>query len=403
MKRLLQINITANWGSHGRIAEGIGLKAMERGWESYVAYGRWLNPSKSTLYHIGNNFDEALHIAGTRLFDVHGLMSHVPSLSLISYIKRLQPTVIHLHNVHGYYLNYPLLFNYLRSCGVPVVWTLHDCWSFTGHCANFMYAGCEKWRTHCHDCELKKSYPKSLLADRSRRNYDSKRRWFTSLDNLMLVTVSRWLDERVAQSYLKDVRRVQMYSGIDTSLFNISPSAEAVRARYAIPEGNKIVLGVASNWFHKGLPDFIKLRNMLGNDYTIVLVGLNKSELETIPESITGISRTDNQAELAALYSAADVFFNPTWEDNFPTTNLEALACGTPVVTYNTGGSPEAIDSNTGFTIAQGDLAATKDRIALICNRGKTSWQPACRHRALSLFNQEKRLNDYVNLYESLL
>lgn len=403
MPKLLQINITANWGSHGKIAEGIGLVAMEHGWESYIAYGRWMNPSQSHLYHIGCPADEMIHGISSRLFDNQGLMSHIATKRLIQYIKTIRPDIIHLHNIHGYYLNYPILFRYLKDSGIPVVWTLHDCWTFTGHCAHYMFKGCERWKTHCHDCPLKSNYPKSILFDHSYSNFEKKKRFFTSLPKLTLVPVCNWLEGEVAQSFLKNINRKVIYNGIDINTFTIKHNGEGIRRRYNIPINNKVVLGVASNWYRKGLGEFIKLRSMLNESFSIVLVGLNEKEQETLPHDIIGIRRTENIDELTDLYSTANVFFNPTWEDNFPTTNLEALACGTPVVTYDTGGSGEAIDNYTGYIVEKGTIEEAKNKLILLCSSEKTILSEVCRKRILKHFNCNQRFEEYYSLYEVVL
>lgn len=403
MPKLLQINITANWGSHGKIAEGIGLVAMKHGWESYIAFGRWMNPSQSHLYHIGCPTDEMIHGISSRLFDNHGLMSHFATKRLVQYIKNVQPDIIHLHNIHGYYLNYPILFRYLKESRIPVVWTLHDCWTFTGHCAHYMFKGCELWKTHCHDCPLKSNYPKSILFDCSYSNFEKKKRYFTSLPNLTLVPVCKWLEGEVAKSFLKNINRKVIYNGIDINIFTIKHNGEGIRRKYNIPVNNKVVLDVASNWYRKGLGDFIKLRSMLDKNFSIVLVGLNDKELKTLPQDIIGIRRTENIDDLTNLYSTANVFFNPTWEDNFPTTNLEALACGTPVVTYDTGGSGESIDTNTGYTVEKGDLESSCKRIYQICSTGKDSFSSLCRRRVTALFKREDRFEEYIDLYNKIL
>lgn len=403
MPKLLQINITANWGSHGKIAEGIGLVAMRRHWESYIAYGRWKNPSQSQLYHIGCPADEMIHGVSSRLFDNQGLMSHIATQRLVRYIKAIQPDIIHLHNIHGYYLNYPILFRCLKRTGVPVVWTLHDCWTFTGHCAHYMFAGCERWKTHCQNCPLKSNYPKTLLLDRSYSNFEKKKKFFTSLPNLTLVPVCKWLDGEIAQSFLKNIKRTVIYNGIDTNIFTIKHNNENIRRKYNIPSNNKIVLGVASNWYRKGLGDFIKLRSMLTEDFSIVLVGLNEKELNSLPQNIIGIKRTENVDDLTDLYSTANVFFNATWEDNFPTTNLEALACGTPVITYDTGGSKEAIDNNTGYVVGKGELDLVSKLIRHICSNEKNLFSSACRKRVIDHFKREDRFEEYFSLYEKIL
>jgi len=404
MKKLLQINITANWGSHGKIAEGIGQVALSQGWQSYIAYGRRCTPSQSTLFHIGNPIDEIVHGIGTRLLDNHGLMSKQATKKLIAYIEEIQPSIIHLHNIHGYYLNYQLLFRYLSQSNIPIVWTLHDCWAFTGHCAHYMYTECNRWKSHCQNCPQKQAYPKSLFQDRSYKNFEQKKESFLSVDNLTLVPVSKWLEKDLKQSFLKDKRMLQIYNGIDTDTFKRQADTSWIRKKYGIPLKNIIVLGVASNWYRKGLDDFIKLRSLINDDISIVVVGLNAKERKQVNGvGIIGINRTDNVEELVALYSLADVYFNPTWEDNFPTTILEAMACGTPVVTYNTGGCSEAIENGTGYVISQGDLLSTVNMIEKICDQNKEECQRHCAQWTKEHFDKINRFQDYIKLYNEIL
>lgn len=404
MKKLLQINITANWGSHGKIAEGIGQAAIKQGWQSYIAYGRWANPSASNLFHIGNRWDEIRHGVASRLFDNHGLMSQKATKSLLQFVRNISPDIVHLHNLHGYYLNYPLLFQYLRQHGIPVVWTLHDCWSFTGHCAHYEFIGCEKWKTHCAECPQKGAYPKSLLLDRSYRNFEQKKDTFLSLNRLTLVPVSQWLQRQLQQSFFKHTPTRLIYNGIDTDVFSKQTEVNWIKKKYGIPEHCAIVLGIASNWYRKGLPDFLQLASLLPSSIRIVLVGLNKQEQKLATRAgIVGISHTDNLHELASLYSVANVYFNPTWEDTFPTTNLEAMACGTPVVTYNTGGSPEVITAGTGIVIAKGDIQTAAIKIELICQQPANTFEGPSRQHIIRHYNKEERFSEYLNLYTNIL
>lgn len=403
MPRLLQINITANWGSHGKIAEMLGQTVIENGWESYIAYGRWYNKSKSHLYHIGNSFDEYIHGLSSRLFDNQGLMSHRSTRKLIKYIESIRPDIIHLHNIHGYFLNYPLLFKYLSSINIPVVWTLHDCWPFTGHCAHYMSVGCQRWKSHCFNCPLKRAYPTSWLIDRSYGNYEDKRNAFLSVKNLTIVPVSKWLEGDLRQSFFKDCNICQIYNGIDAATFYPDKQNSAMLKKYKIPNDKRIVLGVASNWYQKGLNDFIKLSSLLDDKFAIVMVGLNDKDLKALPSSIIGIKRTESKDELRSLYSCSSVYFNPTWVDNFPTTNIESLACGTPIVVYDTGGCSEAVTSGTGYVVRQGDIQESAKRIQDICTRPKTEFENTCRDFALLRFNSKLQYEEYYKLYTSLI
>lgn len=395
-RRLLQINVTANWGSTGRIAEEIGRLAIDNGWESWIAHGRGKPKSASNLIRIGNDWDMRYHGVQTRLFDNHGLASVQVTKSFIKQVCEIKPDIIHLHNIHGYYLNYPLLFDYLKKWGGPVVWTLHDCWPFTGHCAYYDFVGCSLWRKGCHDCPQQRNYPSSMWRDRSRRNYEDKKFAFTGCADLTLVPVSKWLAGELSKSFLHKYDIVTIHNGIDMSVFKPDD-------KKAGGSKQKIILGVASVWERrKGLDEFLKLRDILSDDYSIILVGLTQKQIKSLPTGIIGIKRTENVGQLAKLYSDADVFVNPTLEDNFPTTNLEALACGTPVVTYATGGAPEAVDDTCGFVVDYGDVDGLRDKVIEIC-QNRPFGLDDCRNRAVYNFNKYDAFNKYLELYAAKL
>lgn len=296
------------------------------------------------------------------------------------------------------------MFRYLSQCGIPVIWTVHDCWLYTGHCYYYSYVGCDKWQTGCNRCPQKRRFPASLLIDRSARNYNDKKTAFTSMpkDKLTIVPVSEWIKGEMQKSFLKGYEFKVIHNGINTEVFHICDTEE-IRNRYGL--GNKhILLGVASIWIEeKGLEDFIKMSKLLGDDEIIVLVGIKPEQKNRLPHNIIGIARTDNVHQLAELYSAADAFINPTWQDNYPTVNLEAIACGTPVITYRTGGSIEAVTENTGIIVEQGDVKGLADAARLIRQRGKAHNRTLCREYALQHFNKEDRYADYLNLYEELM
>jgi glycosyltransferase involved in cell wall biosynthesis len=399
--KILQINTTVNSGSHGRIAEEIGLSLIAAGHESYIAAAYTVRPSRSQVIRIGCDFDRKLHGLKTRLFDRHGFGSGASTRKLVNQIKNIDPDIIHLHNIHGYYLHVGVLFNYLKATNKPVVWTFHDCWPFTGHCSYFDAVNCYKWKTECYRCPNKSGYPKSLLIDNSLINYRDKRQIFTGISNMVLVSPSQWLAGHLRESYLKDYEIRVINNGIDTKNFKPVRS-DTLRERYKIK--GRYILGVASTWTRrKGLDDFIRLRAMLEPEIGIVLVGLNRNQAGRLPEGIISISRTENIDELAALYSGAEVFVNPTYVDNFPTTNIEALACGTPVITYNTGGSPEALDENTGILVEKGDIRGLDKAVKTILKNEKEQYSDACRGRAVKLYNKNDKYKDYISLYQSLL
>lgn len=402
MKILFQINTVVNSTSPGRIAEEIGQLAIANGWESYIAYGRNDRPSQSRLIKIGNNTDIKLHGLQTRLFDRHGLGSKNATLKLIKQIKEIKPDIIHLHNLHGYYVNMEILFNYLATAIIPIVWTLHDCWPLTGHCSHFDFIGCDKWKTKCFNCPQKAEYPASYCFDRSENNYLLKKKLFTSVKNMNIVPVSQWLHNIVCQSYLNIYPIRVINNGIDINVFK-PISKLNIQLQYKL-EGKFIILGVTSTWSRrKGLSDFIDLSRIIDSNSIIILVGLSSQQINNLPTNIIGISRTENTQELAELYSYANVFLNPTWEDNFPTTNLESLACGTPVVTYKTGGSIESISPETGFIVEKGNIKGLLSVIKIVQENGKEQYSKLCRERATKLYDKNDRYQDYINLYNSIL
>ena len=396
MPKLLQINTTANWGSTGKIAEQIGIHAMRHGWESTIAYGYFINPSKSNIIKVGSDISIKWHRKLSRYWKGDGRGSILATRKLIKQIDAIKPDIIHLHNIHGIYLNYPILFNYLNSIDTPVVWTMHDCWSFTGRCAHFVDVACDKWKSGCNKCTALKQYPKTHV-DFAAENFRLKQRLFTAKRNMVLIPVSEWLRGFVLDSMLKDCRSETFHNGVDIEIFR--PLANN-------STNNKhLILGVASKWSEsKGLRDFHKLRTMLDTaTYDITLIGLSDEQIAALPEGIKGIRRTQNISELVEYYSRASVFVNPTYADTFPTTNLEALACGTPVITYRTGGSPEAIDKKTGIVVEQGDIEALRTAIEDVCSRGKEAYNDACRRRAVEHFDKERCFERYITLYEELL
>lgn len=395
--RLLQINVTANVGSTGRIAEQIGLLAKHQGWESYIAYGRSAQSSNSNLIKVGNILDILYHGLITRLFDRHGLGSRMATKRLVKKIQRIQPDIIHLHNVHGYYLNYKILFEYLATTPIPVVWTLHDCWSFTGHCAHFVGVGCDKWKEQCRSCPLTNQYPKSFV-DGSTRNYNVKKTLFNKLlGRLTIVPVSHWLEGYLEQSFLQQHNIQTIANGVDISVFRPQPSV-------VNQLNTKTIIGVSSVWNDsKGLGDFIKLRQLLPQTIAIKLVGLSAEQVESLPEGIVGVVRTRSVEELVDVYSGADAFVNPTYADTFPTVNLEALACGIPIITYRTGGSPEAVTSETGVVVEQGNLEELKNAIMAVLSNGKSYYSAACRKRAEEHFDKDKCFQKYIDLYKEIL
>lgn len=407
MKRLLQINpVIRTNTSTGRIMQEIGELAMANGWESYVAYsgGRdGVKPCRSKLMPVGGKLDVAFHGLWTRLTDRHGLASWFATKRFISEIKELKPDVIHIHNIHGYFLNYKMLFEYLKEADIPVIWTVHDCWLYTGHCYYYSSIGCDKWMSGCGNCPQRTAFPASWFIDRSKQNLKDKSEAFNSIkDKLTIVPVSEWIRGEMSRSILKDCRYQVIHNGIDLNIFDVQPDDKAVREKYGLGDKH-IILGLASIWSkEKGWDDFMEMSKMLNGDEVIVMVGVTEEQQKRLPANIIGIRRTENVRQLAELYSAAVAFVNPTWQDNYPTVNLESIACGTPVVTYRTGGSIEAVTEKTGYVVEQGDVKGLLEAVREIERKGNLEYKADCRAHALANFRKEDRYADYLKLYEDL-
>lgn len=398
--KVLQINSVANTGSTGRIAEEIGNTLIDHGHQSYIAYGRGKAKSSSKLIKIGEERDVYMHGAYTLLTDRHGFASRKPTEKLVTQIQNIKPDILALHNLHGYYLHLPTLFAFISKENIPVVWTLFDCWAFTGHCSYFDDINCTKWQTHCEKCPKYKNYPSSWV-DNSYVNFDAKRRLFTSVGKMELITHSYWLGGLVNKSFLSQYPVNVTPSAINIDLFTYRPSSLAEQFNIV---GKKVLLGCASAWSNrKGYQDFIELAKWLSDEYQIVMIGLTKKELKGLPSTIVGLGKTESIEELAAWYSLAYVFINPTSQDNFPTTNLEALACCTPVITYNTGGSPEAIDEATGFIVEKGDIEGIIVSIEKLGTLDYDKVTKACRARAERLYDKKTRYLDYLRIFERMV
>lgn len=386
------INSVCGIGSTGRICTDLAVELEKQGHEVKIAYGRGEVPKQFEKYavRIGSNFDIKFHGIASRIKDSSGLGSKKCTKKFIQWIDMFNPDIIHLHNIHGYYINIKVLFDYLKKCGKKIVWTLHDCWSFTGHCAYFDYVNCDKWKSCCYNCEQKREYPRSIFLDRSQRNFEIKKELFTDVPELTLIVPSQWLCGLVQQSFLNEYPVKVIYNGIDISVFK--PYKTNIYKKYNC-EGKKIVLGVANVWDRrKGLDSFIELSHDLTDEYQIVLIGLKKEQLLKLPNNIIGLEKTNSIQELAEFYSSADVFVNPTLEDNYPTTNLESIACGTPVITYNTGGSGESA-SRYGMVVNKGNIEALEKAIVKLTN-DKVRKKDIC-------LSKEEMIEKYKQVYEN--
>jgi glycosyltransferase involved in cell wall biosynthesis len=394
------INTVIGTGSIGRIACGTADEILSHGGEVLLCRGRGDEVSGYDNYRIGSDADMYMHGVLSRITDRHGAYSTGATKRLIARLEEYKPDLIQLHNVHGYYVNYKLLFEWLKKSEIPVVWTLHDCWSFTGHCVHYEYRGCEKWKDgSCGSCPEKKVYPASLICDASKKNYSDKKSAFTGIRGMHLVTPSHWLESQVKESMLSEYPVRVINTGIDLGVFR--PFGSDIREKYGIGD-RVLLLGVANPWRdRKGMFDMAKLALRLDPEkYAIAMIGLKKSQMNLLPPAILKIGHTDSVEELVRWYSAADIYVNLTYEDTFPTTNLEALACGTPVITYRSGGSPETVDDATGVVTEKQDLKAVMAAIELL-GKKQTGITGDCLARA-GAYDRKDRFREYYELYQEI-
>ena len=396
--KVYQINVVCGSGSTGRIATDLAQIIQENGGESRIAYGRGDSPEGIDAIKISNKLDLYIHAMLTRLTDKHGLYSKNATRRLIKDIKDYNPDVIHLHNIHGYYLNYEMLFRFLKEFQKPIVWTLHDCWTFTGHCAHFDYVGCEKWKKECYECPQKGKYPRSILNDNSKNNFRRKKEAFNLPDNMTIVTVSDWLKNVTEQGLLHKYPVKKISNGINLQI--MQPTENEIHKQYNL-ENKKIVLGVASVWEeYKGLYTFYELANCLPEQYQVVLIGLNERQIKDKPEKILGIEKISNPKELAKWYTAAEVYVNASVEESMGLTTVEAMACGTPVVVMNTTANPELVNEENGKIVEPNRLEELTRAIQEIKKDEKTK---KCCLEHVEDFEKSKQYEKYIRLYEALL
>ena len=398
--RVFQLNTFCGVKSTGRIASEIAKLVAADGGECRIGYGvpGISADAEPFAYQIGTKWERKLHGAIRKLLDGEGYGSWLATRRLIEEIKAFSPDLIHLHNVHGCYLHLPMLFRYLKKSDLPVVWTLHDCWPFTGHCAYFDYSGCEKWKTGCHSCPQQRSYPACVGLDGSKLNYAHKKRWFAQLDHLTFVAPCEWMKQPLSQSFMKDKPVRVIYNGVNLDAFRPTPSD--LRTQHQLAD-KRVCLAVAAEWDHrKGLAYICDAAKQLGDAYRFVVIGLEKEQISDLPANVIGLEKTADVQELAAWYSIADCLVNPTLEDNMPMVNLEALACGTSIVTFATGGCPEAVDENTGIVVPKGDLDAFCAAIEQLSSQ-KAQRSQDCVKRAL-LFDAKHTFQAYLDLYKEL-
>ncbi len=401
--KIVQINSSCGSGSTGKIALAIQKKLNTEGIENYIFYSGYKICNEPNCIVINTKKDIRVHQVLSRIFGNQGWHSTRATKRMIKVLKKIQPDLVHLHNLHGYYLNMTVLFNYLAKAKIPVVWTLHDCWAFTGHCSHFTKVKCEQWKVHCSHCSQKKEYPYSLIFDRSKGLFRKKKKLYERIKDIKITTVSTWLREVTGQSALLGERDVRVISnGINCRRFFPTTPLQEIQGIHIT--NKKIVLGVASTWSaRKGLTDFLELRKSLSKDYLIVLVGLNNAQIGMLPEGILGIERTQNVEELVALYSTANVFFNASEEETFGLTTIEALSCGTPVIVYRSTACAEPVKEGVGSIVEPGNLQAVLQEINKWCALDKQNLASHLHQYVQDNYDEQNIYQQYVDLYKEVV
>ena len=394
--KVVQIN-TFPYKATGNIMMNIHNQLLEEQYDSYVFWGRGRAAQNEREIAILDEFGVKLHGVYTRITDKTGFASKKVTRKLIGKLQQIKPDILHLHNLHGYYINYPILFEYLAKKDIPVVWTLHDCWAYTGHCAHFSYIQCSKWTNMCSSCPQKREYPKSFFVDRSKKNYEAKKKYFCKVSNMTIVTPSDWLASMVRLSFLKQYEVKVIPNGIDTNRFKARKSS--FKTKHQI-ESKEMVLAVANVWNQKkGFDDVIKISEKLNPiNYQVVMVGVTKEQIHTLPKTVLPIMRTASVDELVEIYSAADVFINPSYEETMGMVTVEALACGVPCFVYDKTAVPEVVDAKSGMIFQAGDIESI---CKAITNREYMKLTEM-RQRAV-LFDKKREYKKYLDLYDSVI
>lgn len=399
--KVLQINTVCGYGSTGSIAADIASLLEKKGHQCYIAYGQGSTSLKNS-YKIGSKLENHLHNIYSRLFGKQGYYSKHGTEGLIRYINNIKPEIIHLHNLHGNYINLEILFNYLSKADIPVVWTLHDCWAFTGKCAHYVAAGCYKWKKQCFQCPLYKVYPPSMFFDKSKELFIDKKEWFTSIKRMIIVPVSKWLAHEVSQSFLSKYPIHQIYNWVDYKKFSVQ--AEDVRSEYGIHTDQFTILSVSAEWTQSSnrYLDAIKLAKILPENTQLVLVG-KRARGTTFPDNIIHIPYINGTKELAKLYSIADVFIHFSVEDTFGKVIAEAMACGTPVIVFNSTACPELVGKDCGYIVAPHDIQGIADAVNKITKNGKNIYSAQCVSYVRNNFDYQTNAGQFVEVYQEML
>lgn len=387
--RVLFVNGVVDYGSTGKIVRDLADGLKDQGHDVSMVFGRHQAHELQNTVDVSSKLGFYHHYFGSRILGKHGQYSKRATKQTIQEIERFKPDVIHLHNLHGYYLHVPNLLKYLAKAGIPVIWTLHDCWMISGSAAYFDYYGCDVWDQGCQKCHNTKEYPINQFGLHQIQNLKWKQELVSQLSQLEVITVSNWLNELISSTFFQKHQIHTIYNGINENVFTPSPKSQSTQIK---------LLGVANEWEkRKGLDDFIALNEKLDDRYEITLIGLSEAQVAALPSDMVGITRTKDQKELAQYYSDADIYLNLSVEETMGLTTIESLACGTPVITYNKTAVPELVDESVGLVVEAHDLNALQEAITKVYESDtyKTETLVDYAHR----FTNDIMISNYLKIY----
>ena len=400
--KVLMINSVSGYGSTGSICVDIAEELEKQGHECFIAYGQ-VKKGYPKVYKIGTVLENHLHNIGSRVFGKQGYFTKSGTKKLVKFIKDYDPDIIHLHNLHGNYLNLEILFDFFLKIQKPIVWTLHDCWAFTGKCAHYTNVSCYKWKNECNSCPQVHQYPASLFLDRSKTMFYDKKKWFNYIKKTSIITVSNWLNEQLGESFLKFHKNETIYNWVDHETFTLNFETSFIEG-LGLDIKKFTVLLVSASWYSNDnkTDDAINLADKLGSNYQVVLVG-NLKIKRNIPKNIITIPYVDGKSELAQLYAFSNVYVHLSTEDTFGLVIAEALSCGTPAIVYNSTACPEIIDESCGFVTEIRNIDQIVDCIDLVQKNGKQFYSDNARKRVVENFDIKRNIRATIDVYKNSL